>query len=224
MIAAVASCSRESERCPSALDRTAQTEACCVLGSVETLRITARLFDESGIRWWVDYGTLLGLACGGRWFWNDDDCGGGVLEDDRARVFELQPKFEAEGFRFVYDRPRGDRFGGGDLVKIHWSDANDANTDVAFWHRRSDGMMDRRYFYGVDQFKGREFPASWTREVVRVDFEGLRVLALAQWEVLGALRYGNQFQHLVHAVRTGRDPLEASRLYFPAADHDGVRR
>jgi hypothetical protein len=217
-------CTRETARCDTATHPRVQTNPCCVRAAVETLRFIQQVFDEHGVRWWADYGTLLGAACGGRFFWNDKDCDIGVLAEDQATVLRMRGIFSAAGFRFTYAPPRqGGRYVGGDRVKVRWSETNGANTDVFFWHLRGE-VYDRRAYIGVDRHKGKEFPADWLEPFAEMPLEDLVVPVPNEWELLGEHRYGRGFRRLVAAVRGGMDPVEAGRRRLPPARTDGVRR
>jgi hypothetical protein len=215
-------CTRDTARCDTATDAKTATAPCCIHGAMETLRIVARLFDHYGVRWWGDYGTLLSAASG-RWFWNDKDCDVGVLAEDQEKVLRMRPLFEREGFTFAYSKLGPGLFSGGDRVKVRWSTRNTVNTDVFFWHLQG-GKLHRRAYIRDDQYKGREFPAEWAADFVRVPLEGLDVPMVSGWEQLGAHRYGPRFTHMVADVRAGWTPTEAQRKNFPAARTDGVRR
>lgn len=217
-------CSRETARCDTATHPRVQTNPCCVHAAVETLRFIAETFAAHGVRWWIDYGTLLGAGCGGRMFWNDKDCDIGVLAEDQGTVLRMRGIFEEAGFRFTYaPRRRGGLYGGGDRVKVRWSQVNDANTDVFFWHQQ-DGRYHRHAYIGVDRFKGKDFPAEWLEPFVTLPFEGLEVPAPRAWIELGVHRYGPAFRRMVADVEAGMDPVAAGQKHFPPARTDGVLR
>lgn len=218
-------CTRETARCDTATHPRMRTNPCCVRAAVETLAFIQEVFDQHGIRWWADYGTLLGCGCGGRMFWNDKDCDIGVLADDQATVLLMRGIFERAGFVFTYSHPRqGGRYVGGDRVKVRWSKKNSANTDVFFWHRRSDNRYDRRAYISVDRHKGKDFPVDWLEPFTTLPFEHLEVPVPKEWIELGVHRYGKAFRAMVADIGAGGDPVEIGRKHFPPARTDGVLR
>lgn len=195
-------CTRETKRCDTATLPQLETARCCIDAALETLWKIQEVFDHYGIRWWIDYGTLLGAAKGGAFYWNDKDCDIGVLADDQEKVLRTESIFTDAGFPFLFRAGSRQRFGGGDSVKIRWSGTNKANTDVFFWHKAG-SVYDRRNYIPVDRFKGREFPAEWLFPLVQVEFEGRLVPAPKEWRHLVAHRYGAGWEDLP-ALRTDR--------------------
>lgn len=217
-------CDRSTARCDVATNPRVETSPCCVHAAVETLRFIQRVFDEHGVRWWIDYGTLLGAGCGGRFFWNDKDCDIGVLADDQPTVLRMRGIFEDAGFGFDYDGPRrGGMYSGGDRLKVRWSDTHHANTDVFFWHDRG-GAYHRRAYIGVDRFKGKDFPVEWLEPFATLQLEDLEVPAPKEWLELGVHRYGEAFRAAVADARSGADHVTVGKRHFPPAHTDGVRR
>ncbi|MFW6030994.1 MAG: hypothetical protein ACOC9T_00255 [Myxococcota bacterium] len=208
-------CTRDGQRCDAALDPVTPTPPCCVQAALATLRKFAELAEIHDVTWWADYGTLLGAACGGRFYWNDKDCDIGVLAEDQGKVLRMRSAFTSDGFRFSYAQPRPGRgqFRGGDRVKIRYSQTHHANTDVFFWHLRG-AEYHRTAYIGVDRTKGREFPADWLHPMTTLAFEGIEVPVPGQWEKLVRHRY----------PALGELHPDPEMNGLPAARTDGVKR
>lgn len=192
-------CSRDTRRCDTATSPAVETARCCIDGAVETLRVIQELFQTYGVGWWADYGTALGVATGGKFFWNDKDCDIGVMRSDLETVLRLQGAFEERGFTFDYQAPRDGMFAGGDRVKIRWSETNLVNTDIFFWEDRG-GTLRRLNYVHVDRFKGREFPAAWVTPTVLRPFEALKIPCPNRLEALVEHRYGSGWRDLPPAL------------------------
>jgi hypothetical protein len=198
-------CTRTGVRCDAALPPSMETPRCCIEGALETLRAFRDLCAAHDVTWWMDYGTLLGAAMNGRFYWNDKDCDIGILAEDQSKVLRMQPLFEDAGFDFLYQPPGGGTYGGGDYAKVRWSGTHHANTDAFFWHER-DGVFHRATYLPVDRYKGREFSRRWLFPLTTLEFEGMNLPAPREWELMVEHRYGAGWKDL------------------PAARHDGVVR
>jgi phosphorylcholine metabolism protein LicD len=65
---------------------------------VRNLRDIKAVFDGSGIRFWLDYGTLLGAVREGRTIGWDDDIDLGTLSDSWNRIIRTIPQLQDRGF------------------------------------------------------------------------------------------------------------------------------
>jgi hypothetical protein len=198
-------CDRATQICQTARLPQLETARCCIHGALETLRACVQLFERHGVTYWLDYGTLLGAARNGRFYWNDKDCDLGVLATDQSKVLRMRTLFARDGFPFLYSPPGPGQFGGGDYVKIRWSETHTANTDAFFWHAQG-GTLRRLTYLPVDQFKGRDLPHNWVFPLATLEFEGMELPVPGEWEKVVAYRYGEGWRDL------------------PASKHDGVAR
>lgn len=199
-------CTPRTARCYSTPFPFQRTRACCRAHNVTVLGDVAAALDDAGVPWWIDYGTLLGYQVNGGFYWNDKDTDIGVLATHRDVVLELMQHWRSLGRYVHYKAPSGDRWRGGDRVKVRLSAVNHNNCDIFFWEQREDGLLHRANYIQVDRFKGREFPPDWILPLQRGMWEGIDVSVPAQPEKLVAHRYGDGWREL------------------PAARTDGVRR
>ncbi len=71
------------------------------------LQVVDMVFNEHGVKYWIDGGTLLGAVRHGGMIPWDDDADIEVFEADAARVWELNPVFNKLGYK-VSDWSWGD--------------------------------------------------------------------------------------------------------------------
>lgn len=184
------------------MDLTVQTPRCCIDRHVEILAVVAPLLDAAGVRWWIDYGMLLGHAVSGGFYWNDRDIDIGVLAEDREKVREIGRQLtRTHRFQSIY-RPANHKkpWTYSDCVKIVNSWVNKATLDITFWYERGE-TLDREIWASVDRYKGREMPRDWIFPVVRGQWEGVNVALPREALKLVEYRYGENWRNLP-ATRT----------------------
>lgn len=167
------------------------TPECCKAHIRRIMADVAEALDGAGIRWWIDYGTLLGWVRNGGLIPWDKDCDLGILADDRDRLKALQAGFLAMGYHAVFSpiRPT-QRFRSGDRMKVCLSNRNRTNVDIFIWYKRPGGILDRKNYIGADLYKGREFPVDWVLPLQRGTWDGIDVSVPAEPEKLAEHRYG----------------------------------
>jgi hypothetical protein len=169
------------------------TPECCKAHIRGVMADVAKHLDLVGIRWWIDYGTLLGFIRNGGLIPWDKDCDLGMLADDRQKLLDLQKVFLGIGYHATYASPRPtQRFRTGDRMKVSLSNLNRSNVDIFIWERNkpSKGLLDRRNYIGADLYKGREFPIEWALPLRRGTWDGIDVSVPAEPEKLAEHRYG----------------------------------
>jgi hypothetical protein len=157
--------------------------------SIETLAILAPSLDDAGIRWWIDYGTLLGFVREGRMIPYDSDIDLGVMADDMAKVLALAPALRKAGLDTCFHVPGLTRYDSGDWFHVTRRPGNPNGVDVFPWY--VDGpMFDRRRYCVADRRKGQAFPALRLLPLSRATWEGIEVNVPADPEWFAAHRYG----------------------------------
>ena len=190
-----APCTRSTLRCPEARIMLLDTPECCMGHVRRIMADVAQMMDREGIRWWVDYGTLLGWIRNGGMIPYDKDGDLGILGDDRDKLLGLQDEWLGMGYHAVFAPVRPtERFRTGDRMKVRISQRNHTNVDIFIWHRRPDGILDRTNYIGADLYKGREFPLEWALPLQRRDWDGIDVSVPAEPELLAEHRYGSTWR------------------------------
>lgn len=198
------SCTADTPRCPEARVMLLDTPECCRRHIRKIMAVLAGLLDREEIRWWADYGTLLGyLNFGGLIPW-DKDGDLGILGEDRPKLLGLQEELLGLGFHATYQPVRPtQRFRTGDRMKVRLSQKNHTNIDVFIWHELPGGILDRTNYIGADLYKGREFPKDWVLPLERGEWDGINISVPAKPEMLAEWRYGANW----------REPLRIKHPY-----------
>lgn len=74
--------------------------------AVENLREIKHVFDENGIKFWLDSGTLLGAVRNGKIIEWDSDVDLGAWYSDATQIVPTFPEFRRRGFNVVLSRKR----------------------------------------------------------------------------------------------------------------------
>lgn len=187
-------CSPESVRCPEARIMTLDTPECCQKWIRQILRDVGGLLDKAGIRWWIDYGTVLGYVRNGGLIPWDKDTDLGILAEDRDKLLGLRPEIEGRCKYHCRYAPirRGQRFRTCDRLKVCLSESNRTNVDIFIWEedRPKKGWLDRICYIGSDLYKGREMPKEMILPLGRGLWDGIEVSVPNDPEGLCLHRYG----------------------------------
>jgi hypothetical protein len=157
------SCTRETSRCEfwQSPGQELQRPDCCTTLLRDILFFVAGLLAEHDIRYWLDYGTLLGAARERAFIPWDTDVDLGVRAADGARIRSMRDAIDRAGFSY---RDRSD----GCLIAA--SPSNDNHLDIFFYESdggslRNGGLprydFPERFVQNLQpiQLYGREFPA-----------------------------------------------------------------
>lgn len=186
---------------------------------IEIMGVLQTVMDRHGIRWWADYGTLLGAVRNPLTRWSDfpwlpqegradqtiapgivphdKDGDLGALGEDWVKFRTLRNEIERAHLMCNINWTRGS-------AKICLSRTNHTNVDVFFWYqkRRSDRMY-RKGYAAVDRFKGKEFSVTELMPFSTVQWEGLTLPAPRDPEAFLAMRYGPNWRTPVKANNDG---------------------
>jgi hypothetical protein len=217
-------CSPSTQMCGARLDLSKPTPRCCVDCHVKMMQVIAPLLDKAGVRWWIDYGMLLGFEVNGGFYWNDRDIDISVLAEDREKVREIGRQLTRSHRYLTHYKPLNlnKKWTYSDCVKISNSVQNRATLDITFWEQE-DGVLDRQVWASVDKWKGRETPVDWVFPTVRGKWEGVDVAVPREALKLVEYRYGPQWKNLP-AARTSGDIRagylgNGGDLYFGRSRH-----
>lgn len=191
-----ARCTANTPRCPDAREYTVDLRPCCRSHIVLLMREMSERLDAAGVRWWIDYGTLLGavrnpllgLPAGIIPHDKDGDCS--FLGDDVEKFRDVVNAMNDAGYWVTYSKPKRAQFTGGNRWKVKLSTLNHTNIDFFPWYLRDDGRYHRTNYIDVDRCKGREFPPEKLFPLQRIEWEGMMLPAPADLEWFCAHRYG----------------------------------
>jgi hypothetical protein len=98
---------------------------CCLNAIKETCFYTMNLFKENNLKYWLDFGTLLGAVRNGEIIPWDKDADFGILKKDENILLNLERKINEDGFYFKVHLPG--------IYRIHYSKTNLNFVDIFTW-------------------------------------------------------------------------------------------
>ncbi|XP_042202540.1 fukutin-related protein [Callorhinchus milii] len=174
-------CGKDTPRCfgtvaadtPDYLYRGRWTPPCCLRALRETTRRVTRVLEASGVRYWLEGGSLLGAVRHRDIIPWDYDVDLGLYREDVAKCEALSglsasgSVVDEEGF--VWEKAAE-----GDFYRVQYSRSNRLHVDLWPFFPR-DGVMTRSGWTGHRQDV--EFPEHFLKPLVAIPFAGGRVLA-----------------------------------------------
>lgn len=119
---------------------------CCRDHLIEVQHYIHDLFEEHGIEYWMDFGTLLGAVRTGENVEFDDDGDMGIFGKDEKRIISLKKRAAADGF-CINPQWHMDRMNGKgrlqkeqDLIRFSRSENNDIYVDLFPWRSIKKGQ------------------------------------------------------------------------------------
>lgn len=179
-------CTARSRQCDTAyVKRGLPTPDCCRDLVISTFAAAVRLLEEADVRYWLDYGALLGAVREGGMIPWDNDADISILLEDWGKLKRLRAAAEDAGvaLRFIKHL---------DYARFQVSFANRLHVCVFVWHEVRPGWLERPSYMRVDDLhgKGRGFPKAWVEERTRVSWEGIPAWAPADPVRMVEHRYG----------------------------------
>ncbi|XP_003214073.2 fukutin-related protein, partial [Meleagris gallopavo] len=172
-------CGKETERCFGTIrSRTPQyllqgrwTPPCCLRALRETAKHVAETLEKSGIRYWLEGGSLLGAIRSRDIIPWDYDVDFGIYRDDAAKCRWLRaarngPVEDEEGF--VWEKATE-----GDFYRVHYSRSNRLHVDLWPFFPRA-GVMTKETWLGHPQDV--EFPERFLLPTVPLPFAGFTAM------------------------------------------------
>jgi fukutin-related protein len=210
----MAACTRDTVRCPDGKRLHRMTPQCCIDHVTGILRELHQVLAEHRVRWWMDYGTLLGAVrnpllglpagqiphdkdgdisfFGEDWPYLKEALGiDGKPHSVHAEGTRQNEHYEWRGYLVIYKAPRTDRgmFSAGDSVKVCVSEKNRVNVDIFPWYQL-DGQRYRKWYVGCDRYKGREFIETRLLPFTELPYADMMLPAPAEPEWFCRHRYG----------------------------------
>jgi hypothetical protein len=135
-----------------------EMKPCCIKHLRETIFYLADLFEELGIIYWIDFGTLLGAIREGRTIPHDTDGDMCLFLRDRAKICELSNRIRSDGFYMGGAKENGWTDG---HIKIYRSQRNHMAVDLFFWRlNKKSGIL---HSGGLNAPKS--FPIWWVEKL-----------------------------------------------------------
>ncbi|NXU59680.1 FKRP protein, partial [Turnix velox] len=181
-------CNRDTPRCfgtiqegtPQYLLEGRWTPPCCLRGLRETAKHVVGVLESSGVRYWLEGGSLLGaLRLGDIIPW-DYDVDLGFYREDAGKCRWLREAEEEGGRRggveddegFVWEKaPQGE----GGVYRVYWSRTNRLHVDLWPFYPRDGGVMTRDEWTGHPQDV--EFPEIFLRPRIPLPFAGFTAMS-----------------------------------------------
>ncbi|NXK95712.1 FKRP protein, partial [Formicarius rufipectus] len=164
------------------------TPPCCLRALRATARHVARRLEESGVRYWLEGGSLLGAVRLGDIIPWDYDVDMGIYRDDADKCPWLaavaagggRPVEDDQGF--VWEKAAE-----GDFYRVHFSRANRLHVDLWPFYARG-GVMTKDTWSGHAQDV--EFPERFLLPTVPLEFGGFAVAAPNDARAFLELKFG----------------------------------
>ncbi|NXY91922.1 FKRP protein, partial [Alcedo cyanopectus] len=164
------------------------TPPCCLRALRETARHVSRVLERSGVRYWLEGGSLLGAARLGDIIPWDYDVDFGIYREDVGRCRWLaavaapgaEPLEDPQGFLW-------EKAAEGDFYRVHYSRSNRLHVDLWPFYPRQ-GVMTKDTWLGHPQDV--EFPESFLRPRVPIPFAGFTAMAPNNARAFLELKFG----------------------------------
>jgi len=135
-------CTKDSPRCKKPHDKT-PLNPCCRSKIEDLLIFTTRVLEENGIKYWLDYGTILGAVRDKDFIPWDDDADISILETDPHLLQSLLSKDNIHYELGIHFKDMG-------FHQIYYSKTNSLHIDIFRWY--NDNGILRRSSYLVSVF------------------------------------------------------------------------
>lgn len=104
---------------------------------IKMLPYVAKLLFREEIRYWLDWGTLLGAMRNGRMIPWDFDIDIGIFHDDVERLLALTPEIAKDGYQFAVDRNNEHAR----KIRFFGKEGFDFHIDIDPWIVRGDNAL-----------------------------------------------------------------------------------
>ncbi|XP_015676477.1 fukutin-related protein [Protobothrops mucrosquamatus] len=186
-------CSKETPRCfgtiqddtPEYLYQNRWTPPCCLKALRETAKYVVNVLEVSGVRYWLEGGSLLGAARHQDIIpWDYDVDLGIYLEDipncELLRSAESGSIVDEKGF--VWEKAIE-----GDFYRVQYSEHNHLHVDLWPFYPK-DGLMTKDAW--MDHRQDVEFPEHFLKPLVPIEFAGFVALAPNNYRSFLELKFG----------------------------------
>ncbi|XP_057656196.1 ribitol 5-phosphate transferase FKRP isoform X1 [Diorhabda carinulata] len=171
-------CTKETSRCfgtildsmPSYLYEKKWTPPCCLSNLRKTAKHLFSILDETGIRYWLEAGSLLGAMRNGDILPWDHDVDVGFIREDQDRcswlkMAKTKPVIDSKGFLW-------EKATEGNFYRVHFSKTNRIFVNLFPFYSKN-GTMSKDSWY--TSHKNMEFPEHFLHPMSSIDFIGRTV-------------------------------------------------
>ena len=165
---------------------------CCLDAIKDICWYISDLFDNNGIKYWMDFGTLLGAVReNGILMW-DKDADLGVLKKDESKIQGLFKKIKKDGYDI--DKPWDG------IYKVYYSPQNRNYIDLFTWDKwpmqqSKKEQWKRACMHNALHLNHKKFfPSYFIEETVLVNFNGKQMRAPRDTEKFLELRFGRDWR------------------------------
>ncbi|XP_072390310.1 ribitol 5-phosphate transferase FKRP [Diabrotica undecimpunctata] len=204
-------CTKETERCfgtvidamPSYLYERRWTPPCCLANLRKTAKHTFSMLDETGIRYWLEAGSLLGAMRNGEILPWDHNVDVGFIREDLDRCSWLKmarSKSVLDPQGFLWEKATE-----GNFYRVHFSKTNSIHVNLFPFYSKN-GTMTKDSWY--THHKNMEFPEIFLHPMSSIEFVGRSVPSPNNIRDFLELKFGKG------AIETPEYP-DPSKLKFP---------
>jgi fukutin-related protein len=194
-------CSRETKKCETGTDGTKKprvggldkgfTKPCCINAIKEICFYLVDLFEEQEIKYWLDFGTLLGAARNGEIIPWDKDADFGVFHQDIERIIKLAPRIKKDGFIFKKHAPG--------IYQVNYSEINRNFVDLFTWNLwtkdNSKEKWRHGFLYGISGINAHKyFPSYFVENTEFLKFYNKPARVPQDYEKFLELRFGKEWK------------------------------
>lgn len=165
------------------------TPECCRKAITEILHFAHDFLTASKIRYWMDFGTLLGSVRAGEIMTYEKDGDISIFEEDMDKLKSLKPVIEKHGYwlDLTYREP-GPTNIPPSFVRIRYSHKNHNFIDIFGWKNKS-GIMTSRFPLN----KTKRFPSYFVEDFAEFDLSGKKMIAPRDTYKFLELRFGKDW-------------------------------
>tara|TARA_Y100000034_G_scaffold135249_3_gene206409 strand:+ start:639 stop:1352 length:714 start_codon:yes stop_codon:yes gene_type:complete len=191
MLNARRQCTPLTRRCRKALwnmdrDGNRIMPSCCTRHLKETIFYLADLFEKNGVKYWLDFGTLLGAVREGRTIPWDYDADFGVLNSQRKLIEGLRNTIVDDGFGWECWRKTKDS----GLIRICRSPINHTWVDLFLWKNAGHGLLRSDFYLNYPK----QFPRYFIQRLEEVELSGKMLKAPRDIELFLDMRFGTDWR------------------------------